>query len=69
MKYEKNWKEVRRMFGIGVIGCGRISQVRHIPEYAAHKDAKLVGYYNPSKARAEQMAAKAAMETLFPQKM
>ena len=22
------------MFNIGIIGCGKISQVRHIPEYA-----------------------------------
>lgn len=21
------------MFGIGIIGCGKIAQVRHIPEY------------------------------------
>ena len=45
------------MFGIGIIGCGKIAQVRHIPEYAAHPDAKLVGFYNTSPARAEQMAA------------
>ena len=24
------------MFNIGIIGCGKIAQVRHIPEYAAH---------------------------------
>ena len=23
------------MFNIGIIGCGKIAQVRHIPEYAA----------------------------------
>ena len=44
------------MVGIGIIGCGRIAQVRHIPEYAAHKDAKLVGFYNTSLERAAQMA-------------
>ena len=44
------------MIGIGIIGCGKIAQVRHIPEYAAHPDAKLVGYYNPTRERAEQMA-------------
>ena len=32
------------MFGIGIIGCGKIAQVRHIPEYAAHPEAKLVGF-------------------------
>jgi len=44
------------MFGIGIIGCGRIAQVRHIPEYAAYPEARLVGFYNTSPARAEQMA-------------
>ena len=27
------------MFNIGIIGCGKIAQVRHIPEYAAHPAA------------------------------
>lgn len=27
------------MKSIGIIGCGRIAQVRHIPEYADHRDA------------------------------
>ena len=31
------------MFKIGIIGCGKISQVRHIPEYADNADAKLDG--------------------------
>ena len=44
--------------GIGIIGCGKIAQIRHIPELAAHPGAKIVGYYNPTRSRAEQMAAK-----------
>ena len=43
---------------IGILGCGRISQVRHIPELAENPHAQLVGYYNPTTSRAEQMAAK-----------
>ena len=31
------------MFNIGIIGCGKIAQVRHIPEYAAHPAARLTG--------------------------
>ena len=31
------------MFNIGIIGCGKIAQVRHIPEYAAHPAARLAG--------------------------
>ena len=46
------------MFGIGIIGCGKIAQVRHIPEYAENKDAKLVGFYDINLARAQELAAK-----------
>lgn len=41
---------------IGIIGCGKIAQVRHIPELAAHPEVEIAGYYNPTRARAEQMA-------------
>ena len=34
------------MFGIGIIGCGKIAQVRHIPEYNDNPDAKLVAFYD-----------------------
>ena len=44
------------MFGIGIIGCGKIAQVRHIPEYAENKDAKLVGFYDINLARAQALA-------------
>lgn len=43
---------------IGIIGCGKIAQVRHIPELHANPDAQIVGYYNPTRSRAEEMAAK-----------
>ncbi len=46
------------MIKIGILGCGKIAQVRHIPEYADNPDCELVGYYNPTKSRAEDMAAK-----------
>ena len=44
------------MFGIGIIGCGKIAQVRHIPEYAEHKDARLVGFYDINQERAAELA-------------
>ena len=44
------------MFGIGIIGCGKIAQVRHIPEYAEHKDAKLLGFYDINQDRAAALA-------------
>ena len=43
---------------IGIIGCGKIAQVRHIPELNANPDAQIIGYYNPTRSRAEEMAAK-----------
>jgi len=44
------------MFGIGIIGCGKIAQVRHIPEYAENKDAKLLGFYDINLERAAALA-------------
>ncbi len=44
------------MFGIGIIGCGKIAQVRHLPEYAAHPEAKIAGLYDINQARAAQLA-------------
>ena len=46
------------MLNIGVVGCGKIAQVRHIPEYAANENCTLVGFFNPKTSRAEDMAAK-----------
>lgn len=45
------------MFKIGIIGCGKISQVRHIPEYAAHDAAEIYGYFDLNQERAEALAA------------
>jgi len=41
---------------IGVIGCGKIAQVRHLPEYATHPQVKLIGYYDRVPSRAADMA-------------
>jgi len=46
------------MLNVAVLGCGKIAQVRHIPEYAANSHVKLVGFYNPTSSRAEDMAKK-----------
>ncbi len=46
------------MIGIGIIGCGKIAQVRHIPEYADNKNAELRGYYDPHFDRAQDLAEK-----------
>lgn len=46
------------MIKIGILGCGKIAQVRHIPEYADNPACELRGFYNPTRSRAEDMAAK-----------
>lgn len=43
---------------IGIIGCGRIAQMRHIPEYDANPVAELYGFYDLNAARATEIAAK-----------
>lgn len=42
---------------VGIIGCGRIAQTRHIPEYAAHPGVELAGYYDFNMDRAMELAA------------
>ncbi|MBQ7895773.1 MAG: Gfo/Idh/MocA family oxidoreductase [Oscillospiraceae bacterium] len=44
------------MLRIGVVGCGKIAQVRHIPEYAANPNCELCGYFSPNATRAHEMA-------------
>lgn len=46
------------MLKIGIIGCGKIAQVRHIPEYNANENAQIVAYYDKTHKRAEAMAEK-----------
>ncbi|MDR1355967.1 MAG: Gfo/Idh/MocA family oxidoreductase [Propionibacteriaceae bacterium] len=43
---------------IGVIGCGKIAQVRHIPEYVANPNAKLIGFFDRSAERADEVATR-----------
>ena len=46
------------MFRIGIIGCGKIAQVRHIPEYAENPHAQLAGFYDLNTQRAAELAAR-----------
>ena len=43
---------------VGIIGCGKIAQVRHIPEYTANPDAEIIGLYDMNLDRARELAAK-----------
>ena len=45
------------MIKIGIIGCGKIAQVRHIPEYRQNPDCEIVGYYDLNLARAQALAS------------
>ena len=41
---------------VGIIGCGKIAQVRHIPEYAANPNAEVYGFYDINLERAADLA-------------
>lgn len=44
------------MINIGIVGCGKITQLRHAPEYAENPDANIVAFYDALPERAAQMA-------------
>lgn len=46
------------MVRVGVIGCGKIAQVRHIPEYLDNKDSELIGLYDMNQERVKNLADK-----------
>lgn len=45
------------MLKVGIIGCGKIAQVRHLPEYAQNPGAEIVGLYDINQERAGELAA------------
>ena len=46
------------MINVGIIGCGKIAQVRHLPEYADNENANIAGLFDLNTQRAEELAAK-----------
>lgn len=44
------------MLKVGIIGCGRIAALRHIPECHENPAVELVGFYNRTNGTAVQMA-------------
>ena len=44
------------MIKVGIIGCGKIAQKRHIPEYLENPESEIGGYYDLNQARAAQLA-------------
>ena len=49
-------KEALPMLRIGIIGCGKITQVRHAPEYAENDHCMLAAWYDALPERAQAMA-------------
>ena len=41
------------MVKVGIIGCGKIAQRRHVPEYASNVHAEIIGYFNAVHVRSE----------------
>jgi len=44
------------MLRTGVIGCGKIAQLRHLPEYAENPDCEIHGLYDTDSVRAKEMS-------------
>ena len=44
------------MINIGVIGCGKIAMVRHLPEISKLKNAKITALFDLNKERAEELS-------------
>ena len=44
------------MIKIGIIGCGKITEVRHAPEYDENPNCAITGFYDFFPERAEKMA-------------
>ena len=44
------------MIRVGIIGCGKIAQVRHIPEYQANPETEIAGYFDLNLDRAKELA-------------
>lgn len=43
---------------VGIVGCGKIAQTRHIPEYTSNNNCTICGYYDFNQERAIQMSKK-----------
>lgn len=44
------------MVKVGIIGCGKIAQRRHVPEYASNIHAEIIGYFDAKKEAAKALA-------------
>lgn len=44
------------MIRIGIVGCGKVTQIRHLPEYAARPDCCITALYDVNAERAQALA-------------
>ena len=44
------------MIRVGIIGCGKIAQTRHIPEYHENENVEIAGFYDFNMERAKELA-------------
>ena len=44
------------MLKVGIIGCGKITEVRHAPEYAENPDCEITAFFDVVPVRAQRMA-------------
>ena len=43
------------MVKVGIIGCGKISEVRHAPEYAENPNCQIVGFFDVYQEKAQEI--------------
>lgn len=55
----------RKQLNVAVIGSGSIARFRHLPEYCAHPDVKLIALVDPNKRRAARLADEFGVEHVF----
>ena len=46
------------MVNVGIIGCGRITEYRHAPEYLENENVRLLGFVDTKPGQAQLMAGK-----------
>ena len=44
------------MIKVGIIGCGKITEVRHAPEYSENPNCEIAGFFDVAAERAEALA-------------
>lgn len=49
------------MIEVGIIGCGKIAQTRHIPEYMANPHTEVFGFFDVNRERAASLPGNTAV--------